>query len=119
MRSGQRRLPPTRAPASGTPTPKVSVIPSLTRSKPKIERHRASATVPVPFILLNARQSHRIGTVARSAASVVFCGQAGRAASVGFMASKPLSPDDRIAAPTDDAEALEADKKLVANAEIP
>jgi ATP-binding cassette subfamily B protein len=35
------------------------------------------------------------------------------------MASKPLLPNDRIAAPADDAEALEAQKKLLANAEIP
>src|SRR5579863_24726 len=35
------------------------------------------------------------------------------------MASKPLLPVDRIAAPADDAEALEADEKRLANAEIP
>ncbi len=35
------------------------------------------------------------------------------------MASKPLLPVDRIAAPADDAEALEPDARLLANVEIP
>src|ERR1035437_1674321 len=41
-----------------------------------------------------------------------FCGHAGRAASVGFMAPKPPSSDNQIAASADDSVASEPDKKL-------
>src|SRR5260370_39117643 len=48
------------------------------------------------------------------------CGHAGRAASVGFMASKPPSPDDdQIPAAADGPVAPELDKKPVADTTAP
>src|ERR1035441_596980 len=50
----------------------------------------------------------------RALAISSICGHAGRAASVGFMASKPHSPDDQISASADDPAAPELDEKLAA-----
>src|SRR6202022_3010702 len=61
-------------------------------------------------------RGNRIGsTRSRSRPSFSICGHAGRAASVGFMASKPPSSEDQIPAPADDPVAPELDKKLAAD----
>jgi ATP-binding cassette subfamily B protein len=67
--------------------------------------------------LLNARRSNRIGAVVGKATSFDFCGHAGRAASVGFMASKPPSPDEKIQTAAADAVAPELEDKLAAGAD--
>src|SRR6266404_8363422 len=60
-------------------------------------------------------RGNRIGsTRSRSRPSPRFCGHAGRAASVGFMASKP--PSSQIPDSADDPVAPEPDEKLVADA---
>src|ERR1022692_4723386 len=60
-------------------------------------------------------RANRIGSTRwRAPAISSICGHAGRAASVGFMASKPHSPDDQISASADDPAAPELDEKLAA-----
>src|SRR4030081_2189923 len=55
--------------------------------------------------------------MARRAISPRFYGQAGRAASVGFMASKPPPSDDKIPASADDPLEPELKEKLAAKPE--
>src|ERR1019366_4280213 len=60
-------------------------------------------------------RANRIGSTRwRALAISSICGHAGRAASVGFMASKAHSPDDQIPASADDPAAPELDEKLAA-----